>query len=467
MTWVYIPKAISAPSAVGAPLTAPSPESFEDLAASCTWRTRSLPSSNWQRVWKRETSLRRLCGPTFARSQRGRSEAVRTWLSEALPAPTSVWPDGEQAFEATSPGSSSRSQMPFATWDRATFSWRTSQPSLFGDLTPYSGSWPSSGSMLSGGVFEHPPLARHIAAIGGGASRGTEGGWPTMRVSADRSSRSSMTVDGHWAAPSLGQMAELAMGVLPREFKNESELTPQARRVYESGRRLWPTARGEDAESANQSLQRRQEGRPAEHLNQLAKEVSARLWATASASVANDGEGPETWRARQALHKVRGINGNGMGVPLTIQAQETMGKLLATAAAGDWKSGQHSDETWEKNARPLNEQVIRWTASLSGRLCPTTQTDGDLSWLALLASLPLSLNPSFVEWLMWGREGIGLTCLGHPATAIDLIASEVLATASAPRKRKRPSASSGSGRSESGPDAPSARRPEPGLEVAR
>lgn len=453
MTWLYLPPAISASSAEAAPSTAPSVERCIQLAQSATWRTKSLLSFNWRRVWKRETSIRRLCGGTWGRSQEACSEAVRTWLSAAFPAPTSVWPDEEQASEATSPDCSSPSQMPFATWDRATFSWRTLQPSLFEDSMPYSGKWPSSGSMLSGVVFEHPPLAHHIDATAGGASRGTESGWPTMRVSADRSSRSSMTADGHWAAPSLGQMAELAMGFLPREFKDETELTPQAKRVYESGQRLWPTANVPNGgrHMSDQDIEAKDStdrGKRQIDLGSAAKHMTARLWATANAGNFNDGESPETWRARQTLHKARGINGNGMGVPLTIQAQEATARLWATARSSDYKSGQVSDEVWEKNSRPLTEQAARFSESLSGRLSPTTPTDGDLSWLATLASLPLSLNPSFVEWLMWGREGIGLTCLGHPATATDLIASEDSVTASAPRKRKRPSASSGTAHSE-------------------
>lgn len=449
MTWVYLPPAISAPSAEEVPWTEPSPEYFEDLAASCTWRTRSLPSSNWRRVWKKEASVRRLCGPTFVQRQRDRSEAVQTWLSAAFPVPTSAWQGTEPASEETRPASSSTSQMPFAIWDRATFSWRTLQPSLFEDSMPFSGSWPSSVSMRNAAVFERPTLARHIGEIAGGASPGAESGWPSPRVSADRSSRSSMTVEGHWAAPSLGQMAELSMGVLPREFHSESELTPQAKRVYEAGQRLWPTANVPNGgrHMSDQDIEAKgstDRGKRQVDLGSLARHMTARLWATASASMPNDGEDPGQWRGRQAVHKARGINGNGMGVPLTIQAQEATARLWATARASDYKSGQVSDEVWEKNSRPLTEQAVRWAESLSGHPCPTTPMAGDLSWLALLGSLPLSLNPSFVEWLMWGLDGIGLTCLGHPATATDPIASEGSVTRSAPRKRKRPSASSGS-----------------------
>ena len=47
---------------------------------------------------------------------------------------------------------------------------------------------------------------------------------PTPRVAADRCSRSSLTKDGHWSAPSLAQAVELAQGILPREYENWSEV---------------------------------------------------------------------------------------------------------------------------------------------------------------------------------------------------------------------------------------------------
>lgn len=54
------------------------------------------------------------------------------------------------------------------------------------------------------------------------------------------------------------------------------------------------------------------------------------LFPTPDASVANDGEGPDTWLARRERVKAKGINGNGMGMPLTIAVQ-----LLPTPVATD------------------------------------------------------------------------------------------------------------------------------------
>ncbi len=77
------------------------------------------------------------------------------------------------------------------------------------------------------------------------------------------------------------------------------------------------------------------------------------LWPTATAGNHNFTEAPETWRARQAKLKARGINGNGAGPPLGIVVKEAA--LWATAR--DHRSGRsnkHGD-----NARPLNEQAVR------------------------------------------------------------------------------------------------------------
>ena len=47
---------------------------------------------------------------------------------------------------------------------------------------------------------------------------------PTPRVAADRTSRSSMVDAQQWSAPSLAQALEIAQGILPREFKDWSEV---------------------------------------------------------------------------------------------------------------------------------------------------------------------------------------------------------------------------------------------------
>lgn len=129
-------------------------------------------------------------------------------------------------------------------------------------------------------------------------------------------------------------MAELSLGVLPREYHTEEELTPQARRI-------WPTANTRDAASAGRHSTTTGVMHPGTTLTD-----SARKWSTPSASNFNDGESPESWRARQRLLIEKHVNGNGAGTPLAIQAQEQARKLWPTARGEDSESaGNHPGAT--------------------------------------------------------------------------------------------------------------------------
>jgi DNA (cytosine-5)-methyltransferase 1 len=118
--------------------------------------------------------------------------------------------------------------------------------------------------------------------------------------------------------------------------------------------------------------------------------------------VPNIAESPQTWLDRRERIKAKGINGNGMGMPLGIAVQlfptprareagnwqqDNKGrrlkritltgaaKLWPTATARDWRSGKASSETHARNSRPLNEVAAQGQASGA-------------------------LNPTWVEWLM-------------------------------------------------------------------
>jgi hypothetical protein len=68
-------------------------------------------------------------------------------------------------------------------------------------------------------------------------------------------------------------------------------------------------------------------------LASVAQKVTAATWPT-PAVVMNDGEQPETWLARAAELKAKGINSNGAGMPLTIASL-----LWATPSATDDERG--------------------------------------------------------------------------------------------------------------------------------
>jgi DNA (cytosine-5)-methyltransferase 1 len=54
----------------------------------------------------------------------------------------------------------------------------------------------------------------------------------------------------------------------------------------------------------------------------------------------NDGESPESFRARQAELRDKGMNGNGAGTPLPIQAKEAA--LWSTPTEADSRNGRNS-----------------------------------------------------------------------------------------------------------------------------
>jgi hypothetical protein len=65
-----------------------------------------------------------------------------------------------------------------------------------------------------------------------------------------------------------------------------------------------------------------------------------RLLPTPAAGNPNDGEDPSGWLARQARHRARRINGNGMGIPLSVAIRLLPTPLAAEATHGS--PNQHS-----------------------------------------------------------------------------------------------------------------------------
>jgi len=106
------------------------------------------------------------------------------------------------------------------------------------------------------------------------------------------------------------------------------------------------------------------------------------------------------WKQRREECKARHGN-NGFGLTLGMASQLTN---WATPAARDWKDGRASQETMEKNSRPLNEQVVQlagWPtprtseASHPGRQANTGHTgQTGLAEAYSLAHWPTSNTPS-------------------------------------------------------------------------
>ena len=81
-------------------------------------------------------------------------------------------PESKQGLPEHGRASGSTTPEPFASYDPATSSWRTSQPLLTGDSTVFSGRWPRSGTMRNGVVSAQPTWVPRTSATGSGS-------WPT------------------------------------------------------------------------------------------------------------------------------------------------------------------------------------------------------------------------------------------------------------------------------------------------
>lgn len=115
-----------------------------------------------------------------------------------------------------------------------------------------------------------------------------------------------------------------------------------------------------------------------------------------------------------------------------ITSLQVLAKDWATPSASPWHSGDASDETMARNARPLNEQASHWqtpsvadtmgghlsrggkgqakavSAFISGPPVHPTETDGPPSSLGGRTLRP-QLSALFVEWLM--GLPLGWTCV--------------------------------------------------------
>jgi hypothetical protein len=230
--------------------------------------------------------------------------------------------------------------------------WESKQGNLLTGLSEtFSGNWPRAGSLRNGCVYPQERWAPAMGGNGGSALRGET-----------------------WAAPTTNEHTGAGQG------PNKTG-APNLRTQVDA----WPTPKGSDGTkgSPNQAGSK----------GDLMLPSAAAQWPTPSASVANDGESPETWHARAAKLKEKGINGNGAGLPLTVAAVQ-----WPTPAARDSK-GANSEEhcTVTGGGRKHMDQLSNFVAHSS---LPALQTqDGETSSDSGPNS-PRRLNPLFGEHLM-------------------------------------------------------------------
>jgi hypothetical protein len=215
--------------------------------------------------------------------------------------------------------------------------------------------------------------------------------------------------------------------------------------------RSWPTPNASDGtKGADQIFGRGNLNLPAE----------ASRWPTPDAFISNDGEEPQTFFARQARQKAKGINGNGMGWPTptandwkgsgpTLERADGQmrGHRLDYATEQLWSTPRTTDaekggpqQSFGAGGKPPPSPATQWMTprahesgdyqyqggdktkpvptltgqanSASALRAPEISTDGEES-----SPARRNLNPLFVEWLMMWPSGWTLLALTPPASS--------------------------------------------------
>lgn len=188
-------------------------------------------------------------------------EDVRTLCLENLrscvadsPAKTSATPDSEPVSKATDRGSGWKWRGAFAIYDPQSSSWRMSVGSLFEASTPYSETFPTSGTMRNGRLFERQTLVPRTY-VRASSSSPYDAPYPTPSATpygssgngsgnnVDSRGRPSLkTIAKGWATPVAVDSKELT------SKRGRGLLTDQMREHV--GSETWPTPVTTDSKSS-------------------------------------------------------------------------------------------------------------------------------------------------------------------------------------------------------------------------
>jgi hypothetical protein len=165
-----------------------------------------------------------------------------TFSLEASPASRSA-SQGSSAGWRTIVGYGPSSHEPFASYDPASSSWRTSQASLWeAEWTPYSETWPSSGMTRNGRAFPRRPLVPRTSVTGSGL-------WPTPQA------RDFRSVTGREHEQRDNHLQNLNVAVVYRDRwptptardHKDDQFNPNVPINGLLGRAVWPTPRASEA----------------------------------------------------------------------------------------------------------------------------------------------------------------------------------------------------------------------------
>lgn len=362
--WLHVPRealSASAPESAGSISDSPPPAEW---SLWCTSSGKpSLQPSSWP-GWKKRGWHKLLSGTTCAPSTL--AHGVDWWISSLAErrARISASPGSALGWMAAGAGSSSSTSGSPSSVKPPSSSGRTSPEQL--GLFPESASTSKSAATEARG----PSFVRVM--LGPLTSGPESSSWPTPNTGESTSGhgrRGGKSGNGHQSGADLETVA----------------------RVW-SESNLWPTPRASPNENRTTNAPTHGNGHGETLAGTASDWTRENIWPTATAMDSRS-SGAASYSTDSGRHS---------GTTLTDAVRQFAANLWPTASARDWKSGEASQDTLDRNSRPLNETATDWARS---HLAALTSKDGPECLRYDPTSHRLSLNPAFVEWLMGWSDG--------------------------------------------------------------
>ena len=153
MVWLYLPES----EALTSELTSLFPHQEPCVSS----RGKPMQPQSLERKWKKGGFIRLLSGLMLPASTG--DLLLEKWITSLVGSHANLGVSQESKREQRmKDGFGGTLKKSFARFDLASYSWKTFQASLMGDLTPFLGTWPKSGSMLNGVCSKRLPLVQTI-----------------------------------------------------------------------------------------------------------------------------------------------------------------------------------------------------------------------------------------------------------------------------------------------------------------
>ncbi len=162
MTWLISKALFESLPSLRVPAAAFLAENFSAGAQSAQLSVTDTPPPFWRRGKTMDASNLSQFGMTWLPSTGRLGAELLTLFLAAFPARTLARPEKAPVLTAQNRAFGANLPASFARYDRATSGWKTPQCSLLGELTEFSGPWPSWGMMRDGACWGLTPPDFHI-----------------------------------------------------------------------------------------------------------------------------------------------------------------------------------------------------------------------------------------------------------------------------------------------------------------